>query len=642
MDESCTTLEKLRNHALIQYLASVDSRKFTVKRPKEKISAFFSRFIEQKVAVFTIKEITDVYDGDTFKITIVNIAGADGVAGTANKNNLTLTAGTSAPFVPADGNEISFTLRIANADAPEIGQEYGYVSKDALVVKTNKILDNKFAHKVYFAFYGFEKYGRVLGEVFFRSSDDGGSMNNGCALQSLSQWMVIEGHAWASRLYMQNWDRSLWKRWQDAAQTQKKGLWANNKPIVYATAPGSTKKVYETNLPSTHLLEPAVYRAWQRQQRTKLKSSPSSTRPTIINPAQRSGNVTGGTGVNPSSGVFTPRGQQPIVPRRRRRKRSVSRKKIIGYELSSNNDTTTATQGELQYHYQKDGAIAFPLGEKCQNFSQEEVQWTQCLDTSVTLEKHDATPLQFQVVTQKEDPRIERGEIFVLRDDRVCGGTKSRVLHRVLRTDPQFLEASSYGYVSSTYGTAALVLAWTAQRLLPKKKVFLVERQPSYPLAQLTAKMGATLVDSVSSALASSPGTTMLPSGFRHPLVEEEIARLARVVRERLGVFDQVWCVCATGTLLRGLQKAGLGKTYHAVNIYPGSGINVAPAFLYENVRVSVGDAEMDVLPPFPSNAHYDAKAWRYVLDARNGASREQKILFWNVAGNYVAAAEKK
>jgi hypothetical protein len=38
---------------------------------------------------------------------------------------------------------------------------------------------------------------------------------------------------------------------------------------------------------------------------------------------------------------------------------------------------------------------------------------------------------------------------------------------------------------------------------------------------------------------------------------------------------------------------------------------------------------EAKAKPPFPSDPHYDAKAWEIAM-ARNGAGR---VLFWNVTG---------
>jgi hypothetical protein len=122
--------------------------------------------------------------------------------------------------------------------------------------------------------------------------------------------------------------------------------------------------------------------------------------------------------------------------------------------------------------------------------------------------------------------------------------------------------------------------------------------------------------------------------------MELEIAQFARRIRDVHGVFDQVWCVVATGALISGLAFSGIGKHYYGVNVYPGSGIGDSLEQNWLNVTIidhneSIEIEETRDPPPFSSNLNYDAKAWSHVIAAHR-KNPNDRILFWNVAANYV------
>jgi hypothetical protein len=239
--------------------------------------------------------------------------------------------------------------------------------------------------------------------------------------------------------------------------------------------------------------------------------------------------------------------------------------------------------------------------------------------------------------------------MFALRDDIVCGGTKVRALHHVITKDPRYANALSFGYHSSRYGSAQIVLAWTGRRL--GKPVYLQEKESDWgwtrkpgilhPNDELARQLGARFVEHYGYK------TVEMPSGFKSFAVIHEIEAYARRVRDAAGgswrtpAFDQLWCVVATGTLVRGLQRSGIARHYHCVNVYPDSGIALQLAS--ENLhnitvhrhKVDIDVEESDDLPPFSSNVNYDAKAWSYAI-AAHLADPEQRILFWNVAANYI------
>ena len=91
---------------------------------------------------------------------------------------------------------------------------------------------------------------------------------------------------------------------------------------------------------------------------------------------------------------------------------------------------------------------------------------------------------------------------------------------------------------------------------------------------------------------------------------------------------DEVWCAAGSGVLARGLAQAWPNASRHVVQVGRTLSANdVAGATIYEYPE-KFGWATDDK-PPFPSDPHYDAKAWEVCL-ARKGSGR---VLFWNVTG---------
>jgi hypothetical protein len=91
---------------------------------------------------------------------------------------------------------------------------------------------------------------------------------------------------------------------------------------------------------------------------------------------------------------------------------------------------------------------------------------------------------------------------------------------------------------------------------------------------------------------------------------------------------DEVWCAAGSGVLARGLAKAWPSARRHVVQIgrelspaeVAGARIHVHPLAFGQTARTA---------PPFPSDPHYDAKAWE-IAKARRGAGL---VAFWNVTG---------
>ncbi len=106
-----------------------------------------------------------------------------------------------------DENNQQQKIRLAEMDAPEIGQDFGQVARDALADqvfgKTVEVLDE-----------GKDRYGRWIGHLYVDGVD-------------VNRQMIATGNAWHYAAYSK--DQSL-AELQDQAQAQRLGLWAQPDP----------------------------------------------------------------------------------------------------------------------------------------------------------------------------------------------------------------------------------------------------------------------------------------------------------------------------------------------------------------------------------------------------------------------------
>lgn len=105
--------------------------------------------------------------------------------------------------------EIPIRVRLINIDAPEKKQAYGRWSKEQL----KALLAGQ---SVTVSYTQTDRYGRVLGRVVTANGTEA------------NRQQVLKGAAWVYDRY--NTDNSL-PALQREAQTQKRGLWADNQPI---------------------------------------------------------------------------------------------------------------------------------------------------------------------------------------------------------------------------------------------------------------------------------------------------------------------------------------------------------------------------------------------------------------------------
>ena len=222
---------------------------------------------------------------------------------------------------------------------------------------------------------------------------------------------------------------------------------------------------------------------------------------------------------------------------------------------------------------------------------------------------------------------MHRG-IMVIRDDLFPGGTKARYIGRV------FDNADEAVYASPAEGGAQTALATAARALGRRATIFVAQRAKPHARTLEAARLGAKVVPvspgylSVVQARAKeycrNTGAFLIPFGAEIPGAVEAIAAAARAT----GLDpEEVWCAAGSGVLARGLATAWPKARRHVVQVgrdltpreVAGAQVHPYPLAFGKVAKTT---------PPFPSDPHYDAKAWEVCL-ARH---RSGQVAFWNVA----------
>ncbi|MCL5779202.1 PLP-dependent lyase/thiolase [Limibaculum sp. FT325] len=226
-------------------------------------------------------------------------------------------------------------------------------------------------------------------------------------------------------------------------------------------------------------------------------------------------------------------------------------------------------------------------------------------------------------------PTVEmhRG-IMVVRDDLFPGGTKARYIGRV------FEGADEAVYASPAEGGAQTALATVARRLGKQATIFVAQRARPHPRTLEAARFGAkivpvapgylSVVQSRAREYCRNTGARLIPFGAEIPGAIEAIAAAARATGLEPA---EVWCAAGSGVLARGLAAAWPKVRRHVVQVGRDlSPHDIAGASIHR-YPLAFGKTAL-LTPPFPSDPHYDAKAWETCL----AKHRPGGVLFWNVA----------
>lgn len=223
----------------------------------------------------------------------------------------------------------------------------------------------------------------------------------------------------------------------------------------------------------------------------------------------------------------------------------------------------------------------------------------------------------------------EHDNVLVVRDDVYPGGTKARFIGVF------FAGADEAVYASPAEGGAQTALATVARQLGKRSTIFVAQRLRPHPRTLEASRLGAKVISiqpgylSVVQARAREycerTGAALVPFGVEAEFAIDAIAKTAASLAIKP---DEVWCAAGSGVLARGLARAWPTARRHVVQVGRAlSASDVAGAIVHEYPLPFGREARSK--PPFPSDPHYDAKAWE-LCAARRGPGR---VLFWNVAG---------
>lgn len=224
---------------------------------------------------------------------------------------------------------------------------------------------------------------------------------------------------------------------------------------------------------------------------------------------------------------------------------------------------------------------------------------------------------------------IEHAGIHVVRDDLFPGGTKARFLPAL------FSDVDEVVYATPAEGGAQTALATVAANLGKRATLFVAKRQLPHDRSRMAKALGAkvyqvspgylSVVQARARNYCAATGAKLAPFGVDMP---EAITAIAGAAKSAGIDPDEVWCAAGSGVLARALAVAWPRARRHVVQVgrtlnradVAGAAIHVHPLAFGQVYRGRM---------PFPSDPHYDAKAWEICLAKRG----KRFVVFWNVTG---------
>lgn len=236
------------------------------------------------------------------------------------------------------------------------------------------------------------------------------------------------------------------------------------------------------------------------------------------------------------------------------------------------------------------------------------------------------------------------GDLTVVRDDQLTGGTKTRAIDTLLEG-----AADQVVYASPAYGYAQIALAHAAAATGREAHIFVAQRKTLHPRTQEAADAGATIhqhrpgyltqIQARARDFTKTTGATLLPFGFDTPDFQEALTGAityainttddqaittpeAREAWLRLQDPTEVWIAAGSGTVSRALQDVWPAADHHAVAV--GRPPNPGRATVHQAPEPFSRDARTP--PPYPATSNFDAKVWQFARHRGPGT------VIWNVA----------
>lgn len=239
---------------------------------------------------------------------------------------------------------------------------------------------------------------------------------------------------------------------------------------------------------------------------------------------------------------------------------------------------------------------------------------------------------------------IEHEGIFVVRDDLLEVGSKSRALDYLIGHHPKTQHIKEWVYGSSpATGYAQMSLPFVCGKYGKKAVIFMAARSMDklHPYQKKALELGADIKwikDGMLAVtekrardyVAENPKTRMLiPIGGRHAT---SVGSLERVARSLDIKPNEIWSVGSSGTLTTALQLAFPNAEVHVVSVgHTMSKEDIGRAIFHKSPYKFNSAVKKKDLPPFPSAPTYDAKAWPVMKQWHKKHGRKDPVLFWNV-----------
>lgn len=256
-----------------------------------------------------------------------------------------------------------------------------------------------------------------------------------------------------------------------------------------------------------------------------------------------------------------------------------------------------------------------------------------------------------ELKVQLDRIEISSGECFVVRDDLLAGGTKERACADFLRVLSDRV-GTEFVYASPFCGFAQVALARACEELGQQAVIF-AARDPNFEelkpheYSRLAESKGArvivceTLFDAHSKSLqyAEQTGAVLVPLGFDHPefrrLLSEALTAVWESIRASSNdAIQRLWVPVGSGTLakcLRTVVPKQIELKLINVNVLKTEDSRMMEVMKLKNSTFENAPEEFEqpssAVPPVPSNLHYDAKLWQFLMQkGRRGDA------WWNVA----------
>jgi hypothetical protein len=250
--------------------------------------------------------------------------------------------------------------------------------------------------------------------------------------------------------------------------------------------------------------------------------------------------------------------------------------------------------------------------------------------------RHEAKEYYLNLAGDWEDPnpkpvvKVHEG-VRVVRDDLLVG-SKVRGGDCLVSN----IKENTLVYVQPRTGLAGVSLLDVAKRHGKKVKLFMpsskcishhqaccIEQGAEYEFHRIAAMPN---LNAIAKRWADeNDDAYFIPLGLKHELVTAGFVKAASQIKEP----EEVWTVISTGVLHRSLQIAWPNAKFHCVAVSRNMKSGEIGHDRIISHALPFTTPIKEGLPPFPSVATYDAKAWAAIPK-----NTDRDILFWNVGTN--------